>query len=250
MSDPSVACVCLYADRPQFIERMLESFRSQTYKNKWLSIYDNGDDPFQNHSAPQRRDWRERCFREPRHGRTIGELRNAANTMQIRRNGNYGGWKCPDIIAHWDCDDWSHPNRLAEQVGLLQASGTDAVGYREMLFWDTRAGQFHGAWLYINPDPAYVLGTSLCYRRSTWERKPFAERSTTAEDLEFCCGLRTLGVLSVPPIPDCCSCDPLPRMIAAVHYWNTRTIIVRESPSWNRAPEWNEFCRAHMEMLP
>ena len=61
---------------------------------------------------------------------TIGtKLRNFAG------EANGPAWM-PEILIHWDDDDYSHPNRIAEQVALLQSSGADAtVGFREMLFW-------------------------------------------------------------------------------------------------------------------
>ena len=40
-----------------------------------------------------------------------------------------------DILIHWDDDDYSHPNRIAEQVALLKSSGADVVGFSEMLSW-------------------------------------------------------------------------------------------------------------------
>ena len=109
--------------------------------------------------------------------------------------------------------DLSHPRRLEEQVALLIASGKECVGYRELLFWDTRVAQIRvdpskpgpggrgclgtvekvgEAWLYSNTNPAYCLATSLCYWRKTWEAKPFPDAMIGSER-EWLKGLDTVG---------------------------------------------------------
>jgi glycosyltransferase involved in cell wall biosynthesis len=165
-------------------------------------------------------------------GKTIGALRNEANALARA-----------DILVHFDSDDWSHPNRIAEQVALLQSSGADVVGYREMLFWRDDGGE---AWLYSNKNPGYALGTSLCYWRRTWERKPFPATSY-GEDLQFCTGLKVCGVPAFG-----CSGEAYhdPRMIARIHHGNTSTAYKPENMAraseWKRVPEWDQYCRSVM----
>jgi hypothetical protein len=146
-----------------------------------------------------------------------------------------------------------------------------------MLFWrekrmcDCAVGRFgahyrhctHGpaeAWLYSNPDPRYCLGTSLCYWRKTWERKPF-EATSQGEDVRFCTGLKCLGVSGInrdePAGPglSCQGVDVVPRMIARIHSGNTSTVyrpelmaaIERQGGEWKRSPEWDSYCRGVME---
>ncbi len=245
---PSIAAICLYADRPQFIASMLESFRQQTYENKWLVIFDNGIEPFEAELQP-----RETLIRDPAQGRTIGELRNAAITL------------CnSDIIAHSDSDDWSGAHRLAEQVALLQSSSADVVGYNEMLFWreavsdeDCECGWYPDgknpeckarpgeAWLYTSPVPKPTLGTSLAYWRRVWERKSFNPRlpnnsEATGEDWDFIQGLKCAAVSSLfAPGKDPTFQDP--RMIARIHGGNTTKYNIEDSrgSSWKRVPEWD-----------
>lgn len=188
MDEPTVCAVMLTRDRHEMARRAVECFRAQTYDpiSRLLLIYDTGDPSWydartdsenEHHWTPQGAS-----------GATIGALRNTANMSAGR---------C-DIFLHWDDDDWSHPNRIAEQVALLQATGADCVGYREMLFWDERGVEWtrhpdgckcgtcgtgqrevvHGpipprAWLYA--DAYRPVGTSLCYWRRTWERHPFPD---------------------------------------------------------------------------
>ena len=267
MPNPTVVAVMLTADRPEYARRAVECFRAQTYQNKRLVVFQEfSRATFEPEIfAGLHVDY----FRGDQKA-TIGELRNAANAVGYT---GHVGIK-PDILIHWDDDDWSHPNRIAEQVALLQSSGADVVGYREMLFWreatgyrvEDGSGRDTGgrgvipgqAWLYSNPDPRYALGTSLCYWRKTWERKPF-EATSQGEDIRFCTGLECVGVPACTPGMYIDQTNgvvtPTPRMIARIHSGNTSTAyrpelmaaIERQGGEWKRSPEWDSYCRATME---
>lgn len=160
MNQPLVCCVCLTADRPAMVKRAVACFEAQTYKRKALLILDTGSVPSLPYSD-------QRChvnapeFR----GETIGSLRNRANDLAVSYVLSRHRDTDTALFAHWDDDDWSHPNRLAEQVALIVcprcfgrgestlgplgvqscpdckggAEPLDAVGYSDMLFLD----QFH-----------------------------------------------------------------------------------------------------------
>ena len=123
---PSVCAILLTADRPEFTKGAIDCFRSQSYANKHLLIWDSGKDPSSLTGAG--------CsseiftvYDDPA-GRTIGELRNRANDFRSPY------WSA-DIFVHFDSDDHSHADRISEQVRLLQATGAGCVGYNQMLFW-------------------------------------------------------------------------------------------------------------------
>jgi len=82
------------------------------------------------------------------------------------------------LIAHWDDDDWSHPNRLTDQVERLAVSGLCVTGYRDMEFVGDS-----GRYLYTGAAD-YVLGTSLLYRRDWWESHQFGNLNV-GEDNQF-----------------------------------------------------------------
>ncbi len=254
MSEPTVCAVMLTADRPELAKRAVECFRRQTYPAKRLLILDSGS------SVPSafldETVWLH-CVTPKAYG-TIGQLRNFANAAASARN--------VDILIHWDDDDYSHPNRIAEQVALLQSSGADCVGYRGMLFWRKIQPTVEElmftvpppaeAWLYSNPNPGYCLGTSLCYWRKTWERKPF-QATSQGEDLQFMTGLKCVGMSAIgghgcgtkianfPPLGD----DDMPRMIARIHAGNTSNAYrdFERKSEWRRAPEWDAYARSIME---
>ena len=269
MNQPTVCAVMLTADRPELARRAVECFRRQTYPRARLCVFDTGLTP----ALPESRDIRVGIFHSPSSaGKTIGELRNlVAKATSGTESGNNPA--PPDIFVHFDDDDWSHPNRIAEQVALLQSSGADCVGYREMLFsrrmvsrmmCDSFGGEGpdgrievdrYEAWLYRNPNPGYTLGTSLCYWRRTWERKPFPA-TNVGEDLQFCTGLKCFGVsslsghhLSNSGFMATTGLDP--RMIARIHAGNTSTAYdpakLAKNSEWKRAPEWDAHCRSVME---
>jgi hypothetical protein len=239
MNEPSVCCLALYADRPQFAQRMADSFWAQTYKNKHLLIYDTGREPLPiKHHLFGDLGPSQASISVTREytglPRTVGQLRNNALSLVDA-----------DIVCHWDSDDWSHQNRVAEQVALLQSGKWDAVGYREMLFWDTRKDG--DAWLYSNKSPAYIQCGSLCYWRETWQKKAFPD-VMMGEGPAWCAGLKTLGVGSLY-IP-----AAAPRLIAEIHGSNTSNAynpvhmaaVEKQRGEWSRVPEWDNFCREVM----
>lgn len=241
---PLVCCVTLTKDRPQMLQRAIACYQSQTYKRRSLFILDVGEGSAEVYhragmiAAPT---FYYQYAKEYAH-RSVGSLRNLANS--------YARSLGADILIHVDDDDWSHPERIAEQVALLQASGKECVGYREMLFWNSTEGQFCGAWLYRNGNPRYALGTSLCYWRSVSERRPFEDKAY-GEDTAWLLGVDSLGVST---IPGACT-EESPRMIASIHGGNTspayRAELMRASEKqngeWKRAPQWDGYCRRTME---
>jgi glycosyltransferase involved in cell wall biosynthesis len=238
------------ADRQQLAKRAITSFRAQIYENKRLLIYDtsekykalvdvsSGNETLQSISMQ---------VNAARNGRTIGMLRNAANAYALST----------EIICHWDDDDWSSPNRIAEQVALLQSSGASVVGYNRMLFW--REPLFDGtpkenlwsgtlqrgeAWIYTGE----ILGTSLCYWRKTWEQTPFRAHGHQNEDFGFVMDVRSRGgkVVAVDSIG--CGCDP--RMIARIHSGNAGNpaygTLESHPHHWQRAADFDRFCKETM----
>jgi hypothetical protein len=154
------------ARRGQFIERAVRYFLAQSYLNRELIIIDNGEAPIADKippspSGPGGRMIRYYHARRPE--QTIGTLRNIACDVT---NG--------DLIAHWDDDDWYHPDRLAHQVTSLGEAKIG--GFHSCLWWD-EMNDPPCIWRYRN-DAGYALGATLMYKRSLWRAKPFLDTST------------------------------------------------------------------------
>jgi hypothetical protein len=279
MTQPTVVAVCLTADRPDMTRQAVASFRAQTYPAglRHLAILDTGKLPtFRESEINSNESY---VYRPQFAGATIGELRNQVIAPAHKDS----------VIITLDSDDHSHEHRFAEQVALLQSSGAECVGYNEMLFWDerqyvramdkqeakeyrksepdeygpftAREGITNEAWLYSRGMPA--LGTSLCYWRSVWERRPFPALMT-GEDAEWLTGVDVKGVSSFPlhkytpeevfaPNEDYQpgGWDYSPRMVARIHGGNTSrsygpgvmAACERQGDVWRRVPEWDAYCR-------
>jgi glycosyltransferase involved in cell wall biosynthesis len=220
MIEPHVTAVCLTADRQQFTDRAVAFFLGQTYQNKAMLILDNGVTPYELPFSPQGRIV---VVRTNPPNKTIGLLRNIANDM----------CRTTDIVAHWDSDDYSHPLRLAWQVARLKGiepGALDAVGYRNILFFRRRD---YSAWLFRHAKPSYCVGTSLCYRRSAWEKAPFEEKNI-GEDYLWLRHVKSQGEDGF--------FKEHPAMVAEIHGANTTELehALEESESWKRVPEWDE----------
>ena len=255
MSEPLVAAICLTRDRPLMLRRAVESFRAQTYPNKRLYILDTSEraqtEALGTHDYAHIPDWA---------GTKIGTLRNLV----------IEACDCdPDIIVTFDDDDVSSPNRIAEQVALLQSSGADAVGYSELLFWRTcgcdepgslvegMCDGHHGeAWLYRKPKLVPPPGTTLCYWRRTWERKLFPDAprgpQATGEDYLWCQGLNVVCPPTGIEINPQGQALREPMIIASIHSANSSKAydienkIAGGSREWTRVEAWDNFCRERM----
>lgn len=188
IAEPLISCVMVTADRPKLAEEAIWCFRFQSWPNKELIVYDSGETPLDLDPIPG-----VRYFRGAKV--SLGELRNAAIE---RANGRF--------IAHWDDDDWSHSRRLADQHDLLTAADAEIVGYRSMVFHRVAENDF----FVYKGRPESALGTSLFYKRSTWEKRKFPPLAD-GEDNAFC--NRRLLITAT-------GCRPV-RMIARHHGHNS-----------------------------
>lgn len=164
---PLVSCIMPTCDRRLFVPQAIRYFLRQDLSNIELIIIDDGTDVVAD-CVPT--DPRLRYYRLQ--GRqTIGAKRNLA--CQLARG---------KFIAHWDDDDWYPPQRLSRQLDGLRHSGASLCGSSQELFWEPttdRAFHYH----YQNPEPVLV-GTSLFYRKSLWQRFPFPDIQI-GEDVRF-----------------------------------------------------------------
>jgi glycosyltransferase involved in cell wall biosynthesis len=156
------------ANRRRWVALSIGYFQRQDYAERELIVLDDGEDPVTD-LVPD--DPRIRYHRLER-PLVLGEKRNRA--CELARG---------ELIAHWDDDDWQAPHRLRRQVEQMQASGAELGGPRSAMFFDPGARR---AWLYDYPAGSrpWVVGGALCYRRSLWERHPFAAVKV-GEDTRF-----------------------------------------------------------------
>lgn len=156
---PLVTCVMLTAGRRAFVPLAVGLFLRQTYEPRELLVVDDGPEPVGDLLPDDPR---------VRHLRLDGPLR-------IGTKRNLGAEAARGtVLAHWDDDDWYAPDRLAEQVGGLVASGAALTGVAAPLFWAPAADR---AWRYTYPPDGrpWVCGATLCYWAEAWRRRPFRD---------------------------------------------------------------------------
>lgn len=143
--------MCITRNRRKWLPLAIQCFQQQTYPNRELLILADGESV--KDLVPD--DERIRLIGLSGNPQ-IGAKRNMACAMA---NG--------ELIAHWDDDDWSAPERLADQVKRLMGSGLAVTGYCAMRFTD-------GAkWWIYSGEEHWATGTSLVYRKDWWTSHPF-----------------------------------------------------------------------------
>ncbi len=140
--------------RQKWALQAIDCFMSQTYRDKELLILDDMEEP--SFPGGLRVDGVS----------LIGET--GRKTIATKRN-DLAEYARGEIIWTLDDDDWSAPERMAEQVQRLQESDKAITGYNSILFHDGERG-----YRYKGP-PTYALGTSLCYRRDWALANPFQD---------------------------------------------------------------------------
>lgn len=171
MSEPLISCIMPTADRRAFVPQALRCFSRQTYPNRELIVVDDGADGVS-----------DLCKGVPNvrytalHGKhSVGEKRNIACEQA---DGEF--------IAHWDDDDWHHPERLESQLSTLCGSTANVCGQDNVLYFDVGHQR---AWRYQYPShaqhkPGWVAGNTFFYWREYWSASRFL-RVSRGEDTRF-----------------------------------------------------------------
>ena len=207
---PLVSCIMPTADRRRFVPLAIQNFLQQDYPNRELVILDDGKDSIAD-LLPS--DGRVKYIRMAQR-QTVGAKRN-----QCIRTGQ------GDLIVHWDDDDWVAPHRIRYQVEVMLREGAEVCGLRQMLFHDLSTSK---TWLYTYPPNlrTWLVGGSLLYTRSFWQRSPFPDVQV-GEDSRFL-WKQTHGKLAV--LPD------YRFYVAMIHSANTSPKICSD-PYWTQSSE-------------
>jgi hypothetical protein len=175
-AQPPVSCIMpTTGDRRRFLPQAIRCFQHQTYPNLELVIVCDGEDDL--FDLIPRDDGRIRYFYLGAERYTLGTKRNLACERAMG-----------DLIAHFDDDDWSHPDRLGFQVGALLAEGAEFCGLSQLLFFEIDTGE---VWLCRPPALLHStlfqflpLGATYLYRRCYWSSSPFPD-VVIDEDIAF-----------------------------------------------------------------
>lgn len=152
----------------------VECFLSQDYPHKRLIIADDADDPSFPAGIPGEPRYRSVYYAALKERFSIGKKRNIACEMAVGA----------DLIAHFDSDDWSAPDRLSRQVAFIEQSGKALTGLNSMIFYDPSTQR---AAVWTDRTGPNLSGTSMLYRREWWAQVRFKEQLPHAwgEDNHF-----------------------------------------------------------------
>src|SRR5438309_1279330 len=161
-----VSCIMPTYNRRAFVPLAIEYFLRQDHLDSELVVVDDGTDSVEDLVL---QDSRIRYVRL--HSKTSGGAkRNYA--CEVAKGS---------VIAHWGNDDWQAPHRLNLQAETLLATGRPACGVAAPLFYEPSTAS---AWQFSYPIRPWPCGSSLCYRRDTWERIRFGNKDV-GEDTRF-----------------------------------------------------------------
>lgn len=123
-TQPLVSCLMVTRDRPELARRSVRCFLRQEYPACELVIVDDGADRSLEQWVSGLAEPRVRHLRLPDDRLPLGELRNRAVEAAAG-----------ELVAQWDDDDLSHPQRLALQVAVLTANGAAAALLERQIIW-------------------------------------------------------------------------------------------------------------------
>jgi len=171
---PRVSCVMVTRGRAMWVAQSIRYFDAQDWPagdRELIIVYeDERDLPV---PPPERAGVR---LLRVGHGRSIGEKRNLG--AREARGA---------IIAQWDDDDYHGPDRLRRQIAPLVDGTADVTGLRGALFFEL------APWAFWRCSPALharmfvedVVGGTLVYHRTVWERLAQYPPASLREDADF-----------------------------------------------------------------
>ncbi len=154
-------------NRRRFVPLAIHYFLRQDYPNRELIVVDDGTDRVDD-LMPDKPNVR---YIRIDQKLSVGTKRNRA--IEAARG---------ELIAHWDDDDWSAPNRLRLQVDSLLTTGAGLCGLDKPVFYDP-CQECVWQYRYSGRRP-WVAGGTWLYRRALWEDRPFPEVND-GEDTRF-----------------------------------------------------------------
>jgi glycosyltransferase involved in cell wall biosynthesis len=158
-----VSCIMPTWNRKEYIGAAVDSWLKQTYENRELIILDDGDGDG-NFSMVHPR---------------IQHIRNYPRELTGTKRNHCCALAQGEIICHFDTDDWSAPNRIADQVARLQGFRKPVTGYSVLLYWDIVKQE---AKRYRASIPGYVVGATMTYLKSWWEDHQFPDQQEASDN--------------------------------------------------------------------
>lgn len=164
---PLVSCVMPTFNRRYFVPYAIKYFQRQEYQSKELIIIDDGSD----------------CIRD------LVPATDNIKYIRLEHQISLGAklnlacqHASATIIINWDDDDWYANYRITYQVKELKDNNADICGINNLLYYDLVKKE---AFQYKYPldQRKWLLGSSLCYRRSYWENNQYKDINVGVDGL-------------------------------------------------------------------
>lgn len=163
---PSVSCVmATLPSRRHLLPKAIEYFMRQDYPKKELILVDEGPEPFPAGLL-----------------RAGVRLLSVPSGLSLGRKLNLGIPKADgEVIVKLDDDDWYHRHLVSALVEALAIAGPDVriatvSRFRTLLVPE---------WQMMTSQDGWMLGNSLCFRKSDWEKPKFDEAHDHLADSHF-----------------------------------------------------------------
>jgi glycosyltransferase involved in cell wall biosynthesis len=153
----------LTKNRRNWLPKAIASYQAQTYSNREMLVVASGVDVADIIAAAN--------------DSSIRLLETADVVIGAKRNLGCAAAR-GEIICTFDDDDYSAPGRIEHQVGLLERTDKAVTAYNVVRFTDGRQ-----SWIYAGGNYLTVVGLTLCFRKSWWERHPFMEQQLNEDGL-------------------------------------------------------------------
>lgn len=151
-----ISCILPTKNRRRFLPEAFKCWQEQTISNTELIVVWEGDDI--RDLIPD--DSRIHLVKNAS-GITLGNKRNLGACFAV---GEY--------IAHFDDDDYYAPDRLNEQLTILQFNNKAVTAFHREIFTDGN-DRWDIDWSIGNPPNTTCFGNSLFYKRVWWNIHPF-----------------------------------------------------------------------------
>jgi hypothetical protein len=201
----------------------LDCWKQQTWPEKELIILDDQDDP---------------SFLVPPGEPGVRYYKGPKLTVGAKRE-----WLCSkangEAIIHFDSDDWSAPDRIAQQMEFLK-TGKPMSGYHSILFWDMR----HSVGYRWKGSEGFTCGAGMCYTRDFWRKQHFRDVKFGEDNEMVYAAQRSGGVATL---------DGCLMLTARAHSSNTSSAARIGNNAWPKVQDaaFNPafFAAVELEML-
>jgi len=156
------------ANRPDLLKLAIDSFLSQTYQNKELLILDDGKKPSLD------------IMQYGGQGNIKYQYDGPIRKAIPKKLNILCAWAAGEIIARFDDDDYSAPERLETQFKVIK-EGSNFTGFHSLLFYAEKTGKVYKYFTSRH----FACGTSFMFTKELWEANHFDELKMLGEDIAF-----------------------------------------------------------------